>query len=329
MSRTYEVPEYLELALSYRDPDEWLIADEIFVPQYKETKQGKYRVDDSLMWFQRYDFRVGKEGYPTDVDVKDAFIEWNTERLGKSYPISFDQMKDYKARGFASAEQYRQFAWEYLVHIAKIQKEIAAITEIETSGNYDAANLHTVTAGDFAGSTVWSDSVHATPISDVEFLKMENPVANTIVMSALTMYDLMKCGQILDFGSVTASDRNQMSPRITKEYLQNCFGLTVLVSKAQAITAATADRPTASQAKGPLWGNYVWVGLVNKQSQGPRAAQPTWGHEYVYSPVEGQRGWDMTETRDDRAKVLHLDLNYWNEYQVYAKSYGQKLAGVN
>lgn len=333
MSRTYSVQEAVELALAYRDPEEWFVADKIFVRQPRDTKKGEYRIDAEMMWYQRYDFQLGKEGYPLDVDVSDSTIEWNCEPRGRSYPIPFDKLRDFKSRGFSSSEQYRQAAWEYLIHMAMINKEIAAIAAVaDTSNNYDSTNVHTIAAGDFAGSSAWSSATLGKPITDVNFLVHENPFANTMVISALTMKDLMNNAQILDFGGVTASDRNQMNARVTQEYLSMCFGLNVIVSRAKAVTAATADLPLASQAKGALWGDYVWVGLVDATAQGPRVQRPTWGHEYVFTPVVENQGWIMNETIDERAGLvgkLQLDVGYFNQYKAYGKLYGQILQGVN
>jgi hypothetical protein len=337
MSRTYEVQEAVQLALAYRDPEEWFISDQIFVKQPVPTIKGKYRLDDLLAWYQNYDFRLGPDGYPTEVDLGDSFVEWATEVRGKSYPITLDDLKDYLSRGFSSADQYKQTGWEYLIHMALINKEFAAIAAIEASANYDTANLHVQGAGDFTAGTggrsglAWSNFA-STPINDVDFLKRENKRANTIAFDWITLHDLMVNPQILDYGSVSASDRDDMSPSVSIRYLESIFKLKVVVSKSEAVTAATASLPLASQVKGPIWGDYIWVGQVNQQSTGPRMALPTWGKQYVYTPVVDNQGWIMTETIDPRAGAgvgkLNLDLGYYNQYKVYAKSYGQKLTGV-
>jgi len=333
MSFTYRVPDAVDMALAYYDPDEWFVADQIFVRQPKPSKKGSYYVDASTMWYQRYDFRLGKDGYPLNVDVSDSEVTWDCQVRGRSYPIDVSDLEDYKSHGFNSAEEYRQHGWEYIIHMAMINKEIAAVTAIaDTTNNYDAANVHTIGAGDFAGSSAWSDATNGTPITDVNFLKYENPFATHIAFSWLTMKDLMNNSQILDFGSVTAADRDQMSARVTQQYLSMCFGLEVIVSRAQAVTAATADLPVASQTKGALWGDYVWVGLVNPQATGSRVQRPTWGHEYVFAPVTDPSGWIMKETYDELKGMtgeLKLSAGYFNQYKPYAKSYGQLLSGVN
>lgn len=338
MSRTYEVQEYAQLALAYKDPDEWFIADEIFIPQYMPSRKGKYRLDDLLSWFQLWDFHLGPDGYTTAVDVGDSFIEWATDPRGKHYPLPYDKLKDYASQGFSSSEQMKQVAWEYLIHAALINKEAAMITAIEdTTNNYDAANVHTQGSGDFAAAVAttgraglaWSNP-NSTPLNDIFFLKKENKRANTMVISWTTLSDLMLHPQILDHGGVAAPTRGEMDPAVSIPYLEACFKLRVLVSKAEAVTAATADLPAASQSKSEMWGDYVWVGNINKRSQGPRMAQPTWGHQYIFAPLVDARGWIMKESIDDEKLITLVKLicGYYNQFKPWAKSYGQILQGI-
>lgn len=343
MSNTYNTQEAVNLALQYKDPLEWFAIDEIFDRMPISTQKGKYRVDDQLAWYQRFDFHLGPDGYPKEVDKADSEVTWATEPRGRSYGINIADLKDYASRGYQSAEQMKQAKWEYLIHVAHINKELAGIAEIATDANYLAANLHTQGAGDFAAAVAttgraglaWSNP-NSTPINDVAFLKKENKRATTIAMSYTTFNDLMLNPQILDYGSITAADRDSMSPSVSKRYLEACFKLYVVVFMAEAVTAATADLPLASQEKGEVWGDYVWVGAVNKTSPdlpvGARLQVPNWGLQWVYAPVVDNQGWIMNETIDKRAGMtgkLFLDCGYYNDFDKYAYIYGQRLDGVN
>ncbi|MCP4568511.1 MAG: hypothetical protein GY841_13115 [FCB group bacterium] len=329
---TYTVQNMANMALAYKDPDAWFQADEIFVPQMVNTIKGSYDVDDALAWFQNVDMHVGPDGYPTSMDIGNSTVEWSTEPRGKNISINIADLKDYGSRNYTSAEQMKQVKWELLIRTARINKEIAAVAQITTDGNYDAANRHVIGAGDFAASLAWSNA-NSRPINDVDFLVRENSRANTIAMSWTTFRDLMINPQILDYGSITAESRDNMTPKVSIRYLESCFNLRVVIFKSEAVTAATADLPIASQVKGEIWGDYIWTGVVNKASQGARMELPTWGHQYIYSPVTDNRGWIMTETIDQRAGAgvgeLKLDLGYYNQYKTYATSYGQRLNGVN
>lgn len=338
MSETYFAQEAVDLALAYKDPQDWFKIDEIFVSQYVDAEKDEYRVDDELAWYQRLDFHLGKDGYPLDVDYNDSTIAWACEPRGRSFPLAVRKLKQYRRYGFSSAEQMKQRKWEYLIHMALISKELAGIAAIADDTNYHANNLHTQGAGDFTTSTTtglsglaWSN-VNSTPINDVDFLSRENPRGNTLAFSWITLHDLMINPQILDAGSITASDRDGMSPSVSIRYLESVFKKRVVVFMAEAVTSATADLPLASQAKGQMWGDYVWHGLVNKASQGPRIDLPTWGHQYIFAPVVDNRGWIMNETIDARSGLtglIHMDCGYFNQFKKYAYLYGQRLDGIN
>ncbi len=329
--RTYDVQEATSLALAYKDPAEWFIGDRIFVKQPVDKMKGKYRVDDPKAWYQNLSFDIGKEGYALEADMGDSFVEWDCEGRARGVSIMYDDLKDYASRGFTSADQMKQARWEFIIHLAHINKEVAAISAITTDANYDAANRHAIGAGDFAAALPWSNSA-SKPIDHIDFLKRENKYANTMVIPWITYHDLMMHPQILDAGSVTASDRDNMSPSVSIRYLEAIFKLSIVVSKADVITAATADLPIASQVLGPIWGDYIWVGNVNMQSNGPRMALPTWGKQYIYTPVVDNQGWMTTETIDPRAGggvgKLILDLGFYNQYKTYATPYGQRLNGI-
>ncbi len=343
MANTYFVQDSVKLALNYKDPQEWFSINEIFDIMPVQTQKGEYRVDDELAWYQRLDFHMGPDGYPKSVDYGDSYVTWATEPLGRSYEINIPDLRDYSSRGYQSAEQMKQGKWQYLIHMAYINKELAGIAEITTDANYDSNNLHTQGAGDFAAAVAttgraglaWSNQ-SSTPINDVAFLKKENKRATTIAMSYVTFNDLMMHPQILDYGSITASDRDNMSPAVSKRYLEACFKLRVVIFMAEAVTSATADLPLASQAKGEVWGDYIWVGAVNKTSpelpNGERLRVPNWGLQWVYAPVSDNQGWIMNETIDKRAALtgkVYLDCGYYGDFDKYAYLYGQRLDGVN
>lgn len=328
---TYEVRVYSELAFRYKDPLAWFHIGDIFVPNKMPSYKGKYLVDGALDWFRKHNGELSKEGYPQEISGTNSEVTWETVPRGLSYPLQIRDLKDYTSHGYQSEAQFQQRKVEYLTHHVKLNRECAGVTFLATDANYDADQIYTVASTAGISAAVWSNKTSSNPISDVMLIKRNNKHLNAMAMNYTTMTYLMEHPDILDAATVNGSARDaSLNPVVQQSYLENVFGMKILIFMADAVANATL--PVVSQTKTPIWGNYVWFGYVDGQAVEGNPDRLTWGKEYIYAPDgEGVEGFIYKETIDQRAGIhgkIHMDLGYDNQFATYAKSYGALLKGV-
>jgi hypothetical protein len=328
---TYEVRVYSELAFRYKDPSAWFHIGDIFVPNKMPSYKGKYFVDGALDWYRRHSGELSKEGYPQEIAGTTAEVSWETTPRGLSFPLQIRDLKDYISFGYQSEAQMQQRKVEYLTHHVKLNRECAGITFIETDANYDADQIYTIGVTGGISTAGWNNKTTSNPISDVMVIKRANKRINTMAMNYTVLTYLMEHPDILDAATVNGAARDaSLKPEVQVAFLENVFGLKVLVFMADAVSNSTLA--VASQTKTSIWGNYVWFGYVDGQAVEGNPDRLTWGKEYIYAPEgEGVEGFIYKETIDQRAGIhgkIHMDLGYDNQFATYAKSYGAKLKSV-
>lgn len=276
--------------LSVGFPNQGFVADKVcpIVDVGADAEQGVY-----FEWDKYYlnstveDMRAirGHSNEPDDPTVTEKTYNAIAHSLAK--PIDPREFKQHKNKELKLAESIQ----EGLLSLLMVKKEKRVATLFTTAANYGSNNKETLTGGD-----QWSDFVNSDPEGKIEdareVVALSGFEPNTILIPITTWRKIRQHPQI------RALIKSLDSKLLTDDLIvPSIFGLDLVVPGSRSVTSL----PGATEAIARIWGDFVWMGYVNKKSN-PVKMDPTFAYTFQ---AEGRK----TETFKDRKNEI-IDVQY-------------------
>lgn len=326
MGRTYDRPDYAQLAQAYRDPATKFVADVILPAFGVQTTKGKYRYQAEKTWFDRHDTSLpSPSGLPNEVEWSDTFANFDLYKIGLSKFFTAEELAQPAVYGYSSSQQMMQEAIEFLSHKIRIDKECRIADFVNTTGNY---------ASGFQGAAPvkWDTYATSDPLNDVMTYKAKLlgdatiMVINDDVLRVLQMHP-----KVLAASTVSGNKRDAaVNPYVTVEFLQNYFGIPQIVV-APARVNSTSDT-TATSTLTKIWTDNVFIGHVNANA-GRSQMVGTFAKQLRLDlpSFSGSEGWVVREHENARAGIFggkHIDIGMWIQPIVHAQKLGALITDV-
>ena len=276
--------------LSVGFPNGGFVADELcpVIDVGADAEQGVY-----FSWDKYYlnstveDVRTirGHSNEPQDPTVSENTYSAVAHSLAK--PIDPREFKQHKNKELKLAESIQ----EGLLSLLMIKKEKRVADLFTTAGNYASDHKSTL-----SGTSQWSDFVNSDPEAAIETSREVVALAgfepNTIMIPITTWRKIRQHPQI------RALIKSLDSKLLTDDMIvPSLFGLDLVVPGSRNVTSL----PGATEAIGRIWGDYVWIGYVNKKSN-PVKMDLTFAYTFQ---AEGRK----TETFKDRKNEI-IDVQF-------------------
>jgi hypothetical protein len=279
--------------LSVGFPNYGFVADKLcpIVDVGADAEQGVY-----FSWDKYYlngtveDVRAvrGHSNEPDDPTVTENTYNALAHSLAK--PIDPREFKQHKNKELKLAESIQ----EGLLSLLLIKKEKRVADLFTTAGNY--ASDHKQTNDNTSGKEQWSDFINSDPEAQIEVARdvvsLSGFEPNTIMIPITTWRKVRQHPQI------RALIKSLDSKLLTDDMIvPSLFGLELVVPGSRNVTSL----PGATEAIARIWGDFVWLGYVNKKAN-PVKMDPTFAYTFQ---AEGRK----TETFKDRKNEI-IDVQY-------------------
>lgn len=326
MGRTYDRPDYAQLAQAYRDPATVFVADTVLPAFGVQTTKGKYRYQPEKTWFDRHDTSLpSPSGLPNEVEWSDAFQNFDLYKIGLSKFFTAEELAQPQVYGYTSSQQMMQEAIEFLSHKIRIDKECRVADFLNTTGNY-ASGFHG------AAPVKWDTYATSDPLSDVETYKAKLLGQATImVINDDVLRVLRQHPKVLAASTVYGSKRDaSVNPSVTVEFLQNYFGIPQIVVAPARVNSASDTVSTSTLAK--IWTDNVFIGHVNANAAKSQMVGTFAKQLRLDLPsFSGSEGWVVREHDNARAGIFggkHIDIGMWIQPIVHAQKLGSLITDV-
>ena len=162
-------PVLTAVAIAYRNPDVALIADDV-LPRTPTAAAFKYLQFNTPDAFTVPDLKVGRKGYPTEVEfggteVSSAVVDYGLDDFIPQEDID-DDNQGVDPRGVAVA---------YLTNLIQLGREIRAAALVFAAGSY--TNTTTL-----SGTSQWSDQVNSNPVNAI-LAALDIPIVRPNIMT--------------------------------------------------------------------------------------------------------------------------------------------------
>ena len=325
-ARTYDRPDYAQLAQAYKDPATSFVADVVVPPMGVKTTKGKYRYMPEKTWYDRHDTTLpSPSGLPNEVEWSDTFANFDLYKLGLSKYFSAEELAQPQVYGYTSSQQMMQEAIEFLSHKIRLDKECRIATFMNTTGNY-ASGFHG------APSVKWDTYATSDPLADVLTYKAKLLGNATImVMNDDVLRVLQQHPKILGAATMTGSKRDaSINPFVTVEFLQNYFGIPQIVVASARVNSASDTLSTNTLTR--CWTDNVFIGHVNQASRDSQMVGTFAKQLRLELPqFSGSDGFVVREHDNARAGVFggkHIDIGYYIQPIVHAQKLGAMITDV-
>ena len=227
----------------------------------------------------------GHSNEPDDPTVTENTYNAVAHSLAK--PIDPREFKQHKNKELKLAESIQ----EGLLSLLLIKKENRVATLLTTAANYASDHKETLTGGD-----QWSDFINSDPEAKIEeareVVALSGFEPNTIMVPVTTWRKIRQHPQI------RALIKNLDSKLLTDDMIvPSLFGLELVVPGGRNVTSL----PGATEAIARIWGDFVWIGYVNKKAN-PVKMDPTFAYTF-------QAAGRKTETFKDRKNEI-IDVQF-------------------
>ncbi len=288
--------------LSVGFPNYGFVADKLcpIINVGEDAEQGVY-----FEWDKYYlnsnveDVRAirGHSNEPHDPVVSEKTYSALAHSLAK--PIDPRDFKQHKNKELKLVQSIQ----EGLLALLMLKKESRVATLFTTAGNYASANKETL-----SGTDQWSDFVNSDPEAKIEtsreVVALSGFEPNTI------MIPINSWRKIRQHPQIRALIKSLDSKLLTEDMVvPSIFGLELIVPGSRNVTSL----PGATEAIARVWGDFVWIGYVNKKSN-PIKIDPTFAYTF-------QAAGRKTETfMDRRNEVIDVQFDIAQEKITAAKS---------
>ncbi len=253
--------------LSVGFPNDGHIADEVCPPidVGEDKEQGNYPVWDKYNLQSNIDDLRSIKGDSNEVDNQQATLttySCDAHSLANTIdPRTFKQHR-HKELHLAARRQ------ETLLSLLLLKKENRVATLFTTAANYASANKKTLT-----GSDRWSDPI-SSPEAEIEtqreVVALSGMDPNTIAMG-INRWRTMR-----QHPEIRALIKNTDSHLLTDDMVPpKLWGLKLEVAGSRNVTSKQGSTETIAR----LWGNFVWMGYVNK-TPNPIREEPTFAYKF-------------------------------------------------
>ena len=276
--------------LSVGFPNYGFVADKLcpIIDVGEDAEQGVY-----FSWDKFYlnstveDVRTirGHSNEPDDPVVSENTYSAIAHSLAK--PIDPRDFKQHKNKELKLVQSIQ----EGLLSLLMIKKEKRVATIFTTAGNYASDHKETL-----SGTNQWSDFVNSDPEGKIEasrdVVSLSGFEPNTIEIPITTWRKIRQHPQI------RALIKSLDSKLLTDDLIvPSLFGLELVVPGSRNVTSL----PGATEAIGRIWGDFVWIGYVNKKKS-PVKMDPTFAYTF-------QAAGRKTETFMDRRNEI-IDVQF-------------------
>jgi hypothetical protein len=277
--------------LSVGFPNYGFVADKLcpIIDVGEDAEQGVY-----FSWDKYYlnetveDVRTirGHSNEPDDPVVSENTYNAIAHSLAK--PIDPRDFKQHKNKELKLVQSIQ----EGLLSLLLIKKENRVATLFTTAGNYGGSNKETLTGGN-----QWSDFINSSPEAKIESSREVVAISgfepNTIMIPVVTWRKIRQHPEIRALIKQLES-RDLITDDLI---LPSLFGLELVVPGARSVTSL----PGATEAIARIWGDFVWIGYVNKKKS-PVKMDPTFAYTF-------QAAGRKTETFMDRRNEI-IDVQF-------------------
>ena len=280
--------------LSVGFPNYGFVADKLcpIIDVGEDAEQGVY-----FEWDKYYlnstveDVRAirGHSNEPDDPVVNERTYSAIAHSLAK--PIDPRDFKQHKNKELKLVQSIQ----EGLLSLLMIKKENRVATLFTTSGNYGGSNTQTL--DNTAGNEQWSDFINSSPEAKIETSRETVALSgfepNTIMVPVTTWRKIRQHPEIRALIKQLES-RDLITDDLI---LPSLFGLELVVPGSRSVTSL----PGATEAIARIWGDFVWIGYVNKKAN-PVKMDPTFAYTF-------QAAGRITETFMDRKNEI-IDVQF-------------------
>lgn len=298
--------------LSVGFPNYGFVADKLcpIVDVGEDAEQGVY-----FEWDKYYlnstveDVRAirGHSNEPDDPVVTERTYSALAHSLAK--PIDPRDFKQHKNKELKLVQSIQ----EGLLSLLMIKKESRVASLFTTAGNY--ASDHKQTLDNSSGKEQWSDFINSDPEAKIEeardIVSLAGFEPNTIEIPITTWRKIRQHPQI------RALIKSLDSKLLTDDMIVPAlFGLELVVPGSRQVTSL----PGATEAIARIWGDFVWIGYVNKKAS-PTKMDPTFAYTF-------QAAGRKTDTfMDRRNEIIDVQFDIAEE-KITAASSGFLLTDV-
>lgn len=264
-------PVLTGVAVGYKNPRRWLIADQVFSDVPVEAEAFEYDSYDLLDSYRIPDTLVDRTSPPNSVEFKAKRDTAKTEDHFLRTPIPMkDEMNERRSRQVLDQRQRKVLVLRDLIDLAR-EKRTAAV--VQDANNYDAALVS-------SPANLWTDTTNGTPVDDV-WAKIDE----MIMEATHLVFNLGGWRAFIRHPQTIAAIKGDAGGNILREAVAEYFEVEqVLVgmSREAAVNKKVAEGDIGDLSQ--IWGNDLSV-LHQTPTPENIDGPPTFGFRAVFGSI--------------------------------------------
>nr|WP_321482232.1 capsid protein [uncultured Cohaesibacter sp.] len=259
-------PTLTNIAVSYRNPDYSLIADDV-LPRVPSVRNFKYQSYNEAEAFTLPDTKVGRRSTPNQVEIEGAEKDSSVEDFGIDVPLDKVTIDEAKQNGFNPEHR----ATERATDIVILGREVRVASLVTDASQYDDSLVETL-----AGTDLFDDPA-SDPLTIIEDLMASCWIKpNQITFGHKPWFAVRKNPIVVKAVHGNSGD----SGRVTQAQFAELIGVKrVLVGEGRVNINKPGEDPELVR----VWGNSVSGQFIN------RTADTTGGLTFGYTAQVGKK----------------------------------------